>query len=422
MCKAIFGRKWFWYMGFWLIACGSIQAQEIDAFVKVQMSPSKVVEKQPIKVKVTAYSSTWFAEPLDFQNIQIPNAFILPFARTQSGIHYIEGKKYAGLEFFFLVFPYEEGEYVFPTLEIKTSIPPEGDYRGKDVTLKSQSRKFIVAALPKGSGAPEMVAKQVYISEIWSKNLEDIQVGDVMTRSIYIRAKGTLPSFISSLEFEDLNFASIYSKQPILTDERDDMDANGLRIEKHAYLFEKPGEFIIPAQAITWWNPYVKRKYEKELKAIEISVAENPDLGLVGSVKDSLANLNQTNLNAENEEKTWRDYMPLVINYLSYGVLIFLVLWVLLVILKKIITTRKAYFGSEKYYFDQLKKKKDLTSLYRWYDEWRTDKSYTPEIKHLISQEDLFNQNWIKIITAIKKLRRTENDTTNYTSNYVINP
>ena len=127
MFRVRIGKGLLLAFGFWLLALSYLEAQKVDAFARVRMSPTQVVEKQPIKVTITVYSSTWFAEPLDFQNVQVENAFILPFARTQSGIHYINDKKYAGLEFFYLVFPYQSGDYEFPALEIKTSIPPEGD-------------------------------------------------------------------------------------------------------------------------------------------------------------------------------------------------------------------------------------------------------------------------------------------------------
>ena len=408
MYKAKIGKGWPLIVGLWLCCSGKLTGQHVDAFVRVQISPSEVVIKQPIKVKVTAYSSTWFAQPLDFQNVQIPNAFILPFARTQSGIHYVNDKKYAGLEFFFLVFPYQEGEYVFPALELKTSIPPEGDHIGRPTSLRSAARKFTVSALPGGADAPDMVAKNLYISEKWSTDLNGIKVGDVVTRLLFIRAKGTLPSFISSAKIDDLEFASVYSKQATLKDERDRMDANGLRTEEHAYLFEKEGEFTIPALKISWWNPYVKRKYEKELPAIEIQVRENPDLGLVSSVRDSLNQMNADKLMEEGEQVTWRDIMPIAVRYLVYGILILVLLWLLKKIFTKVKDHRLEYFGSERFYFDQLMKKKDKASLYRWYDEFRNKGKLPPEIRKVIEVSVLEQEGWAGIIEQVKELRKSE--------------
>jgi len=410
MYKRNIGRCWLLAIRFWLPAlAGQVLAvgcfgQEVDAFVRVQMSPAQVVEKQPIKVKVTAYSSTWFAEPLDFQNVQVPNAFILPFSRTLSGIHQVNGKQYAGLEFFFLMFPYQAGEYTFPALEILTSIPPEGDYVGKPVTLKSKARAFTVSPLPAGKDTPGMVAKNVYLSERWSADLSQLKVGDVVTRTLFVRAKGTLPSFISALAISDPGFASVYPKQPTLKDERDDLDANGLRIEMYAYLFEKEGDFTIPAVSIAWWNPYVKRKFEKQLPAVSIHVADNPDLGLVSSVRDSLDQL--SGLADEGGEPTMQHYVSMagqIFKYAGPGLVLF---WLISLILRRIIKRRKAYIGSEKYYFNQLKKNKDLKSLYRWYDAYRQRHNLSPDIRSAIKEFTAEGLDWSLILKAISILRR----------------
>lgn len=421
MCKVKIGRYWLLAIGCWLLALLPLKAQKVDAFARVHMSPSKVVEKQPIKVKITAYSSTWFAEPLNFQNVQVENAFILPFARTQSGIHYINDKKYAGLEFFYLVFPYKSGEFEFPALEIKTSIPPEGDYKGIATTLNTVAKKFIVDPLPKGKGAPTLVAKNVYISEKWSKDLSKIKVGDVVTRTLYLKAKGTLPSFIPKLEVDEPDLVSIYEKQPALKDLRDDKDANGLRVETYAYLFEKEGEVIIPELNVAWWNPLVKRKYEKSIKSIPIIVSENPHLGLVASVKDSLSQLKDRNASIKTV-KTWRDYVPIAIDYSKIALSLAVIAYLLFTLSNWLIAKRKKYIGSEAYYFRQLKKKQDFAALYSWYDVFRIEQSLPPQIQTILDIRDIENKNWALIVKQISNARRKRNKETSTNLQYRVNP
>jgi len=49
----------------------NLSAQKIDAFATAKTSKKKVLLEQGFKVKVKAYSSTWFAKPLSFDNIQM---------------------------------------------------------------------------------------------------------------------------------------------------------------------------------------------------------------------------------------------------------------------------------------------------------------------------------------------------------------
>ena len=77
--------------------------------------------------------------PLQFSNLQIDNAFIIPFTRTLSSMTYINNKGYATLTFYYLVFPYETGDILIPPLEITATTPPEGDYKGVPVVHTNSS-------------------------------------------------------------------------------------------------------------------------------------------------------------------------------------------------------------------------------------------------------------------------------------------
>jgi len=92
-------------------------------------------------------------------------------------------------------------------------------------------------------------------------------------------------------------------------------------------------------------------------------------------------------------------------------------------IFKKIMVSREAYFSSEKFYFDQLKKKKDKISLYRWYDEFRKETNLPPELRKVIKMSINGKENWPKAIKQIQDLRSTNSvDKPANTGAYTINP
>src|SRR5262245_51470016 len=118
---------------------GTHTVAQIDAFVQVRINKRTVYAQEPIRATVTVYTATWFTQPLDFDNLQIPNAFIIPFSRTMPGMYTINGNQYAGLEFYYLIYPYKPGHYEIPAINVVAETPPKGDYKGKRVTLKSKS-------------------------------------------------------------------------------------------------------------------------------------------------------------------------------------------------------------------------------------------------------------------------------------------
>ena len=91
--------------GIYILAVLSLLSLEIQAqFASAKVSKKKVVVEQPVKVMVTAYSPTWFAQPLSFENLQVNGAFIQSFSRTVSGIQYVNNKKSSAA--YFLLFTY----------------------------------------------------------------------------------------------------------------------------------------------------------------------------------------------------------------------------------------------------------------------------------------------------------------------------
>jgi len=371
---SVFLLGFFFLTGFALPASG----QKIDAFARVSVTPREGVVRQPYRVNISVYSSTWFASPLQFANLRIDNAFIIPFTRTVSGINYINNKKYATLTFYYLVFPYNSGILEIPELVINASIPPEGDYKGQAVTIRTSPQTIKIKPVPSSENQEVwMVAKNITVKESWSRSLENLKVGDVIEREIAITANGTLPSLIEPLEVEKPDFTSIYPKEPDLLDKRTNQDVNGLRTERYSYLFEEEGEVTIPAEEVLWWNPETKRVYRRTIAEQKITIVPNPDLAMMESLKDSLLAMSAVPVQ-EAEEKN--------IPWLSIGLGLFLLLMVLYWGIKTIIhitsrikKRRNAYLKSEAYYFKKVQRtlhgqntEEFICKLYIWFDRARS--------------------------------------------------
>ncbi|TAJ15499.1 hypothetical protein DMA11_00995 [Marinilabiliaceae bacterium JC017] len=267
----------------------SVGAQ-IDAFVRVRLNTQEVYIQQPVKVSITVYTATWFTQPLDMGNIQVTNAFVLPFKRTISGIQYVNKKKYASLEFFFLVFPYQVGDIVVSSMNIIAETPPEGDYKGQRISLKTKPVTIKVNPMPgKEEDEHWLVARDVTISENWNRPLKNLKIGDLIERTVTIRASGTLPAFIPESKIEQEDWACIYPREPELKDTRTTNDANGIRIQHYRYLLEKEGSFEVAPVEIFWWNPYLQKKFSRQTKPAFLTIHSNPDLGILTSMQDSLA-------------------------------------------------------------------------------------------------------------------------------------
>lgn len=392
-------------------------AQKIDAFARVSVTPREGVVRQPYKVTISVHSSTWFAKPLQFANLQIDDAFLIPFTRTVSSINYINNKKYATLSFYYLVFPYNTGTLQIPGLEINASIPPEGGHKGELTTIRTKSQSIKVKPVPSSKNEKVwMVAQNISLKENWSKPLDKLKVGDVVEREITISANGTLPSLIQPLEIEKPEFTSIYPKEPELQDKRNNNEANGIRIEKYSYLFEDEAEVTIPEEVVLWWNPETKRVYKRTIPEQKLTIAANPDLAMMESLKDSLLAMSAP-LETEAEEKTlpWTrlGFIAVALLFLGY----FGTKSIRIIFIK----TRKrktAYLQSEAYFFKKTanalnhkSSKEFVRQLYIWFDRARKPEQSGSIYSFLNSEEKtalehLFQNNDVKLTSDQKKKLR----------------
>ncbi len=273
-----------------LLLC-SIKTIRAQVFANVDLNRKWVYVQQPFHVTITVYTRTWFTAPLEFGNLQIPNAFIVPFDKTQPGMFTVGGKQYPGIQFYYIVFPYKAGEFTVPPIEITAQSPPEGSSQSRKIVLKTTPHAYTVKDVPKElkKMGNWFVAKNVILHETWTPSSHDFKVGDVIKRTITIDAKGTLPQFIPELDLQkDLEWASVYPQDAVLTDTRGGGDANGRSVQTITYLLEQDGDFTVPAIGLSFWNPYAAKVETKTIQSLRIHVDKNPDLGILTTLKDSL--------------------------------------------------------------------------------------------------------------------------------------
>ncbi|MFV0365275.1 MAG: BatD family protein [Mangrovibacterium sp.] len=376
-----------------VLLSSTAQAKQLDCFARVRVSPREAVVRQPIRLTISVYTATWYTQPLQFSNLQIENAFIIPFTQTQPSTQIINKKQYATLTFYYIVYPYIVGDITIPELDITATTPAVDDYKGVEVKVKTREQKITVNDVPDSDGESVWnVASNISFTDKWSKPLDKIKVGDVINRTVKQYAGGTLPSFIAPFEIKKPEGVSLYNSEPELLDRRADKTANGERLEQYSYLFEHEGDIIIPEQEVTWYNPNTKKTYKRTIEEKHITVEPNPDLAMLESLKDSLVALNpQLESQVEDGKKIpWKK----IAIYSIIGV--FILYWLIKFIIRfvrNVRRKRKLYLGSGKYYYKLFRKElhkgnrvAGLNSLYQWLDKLR-DCSQPADVSSYISDE-----------------------------------
>jgi oxygen tolerance protein BatD len=331
---------------------------------------------QPVQLKVSVFTTTWFTKGVDVGNIQVDGALTVYF-RSVSNSRVFSGKKYAGVDFYYNLFPTNEGIITIPALEIQVETPKEGGYKGIKRTVRTKPKTITVKGVPFGYDPNNwLVANSLNITEKWSAPLNDVKVGDVIQRSIVRSAAGTLSEFIPATKWDSIQEVSLYPKRPKVITNKSKTGVSAIRTEVVNFLFEKEGEIIIPAIEYIFWNPGTKKFYKKQITEKKIQVKPNADLAMLASIKKSLQK-EKIEDNETEEDKTFLIFGFTPFDFFKYLILLLIVLYILTKIAEKLLkfyqAKETAYLVSESYAFDQVKKaikKNDYHSFIRNSNLW----------------------------------------------------
>lgn len=372
--------NWKYSWIFILLICWQGVNAQGHLFSDVKISQSNVYVGQPLEVTVSVYTSTWFTKGVDPGNVKVNDAFTVYF-RSVSITRQINGKTYAGVQMIFNVFPYDDEDIEFPSLDINVETPDDDDYKGKHRVVKTKARKINVKPVPPGYDKNEwLVAYSMTVTDNWKGDKTNVKVGDVLERRINREVSGTVSEFIPPINWDTIPGVSLYPARSEVNNHKSKTAISASRTDAVRYLFEKEGEITIPEKVLTWWNPGRNKLYKRTLKEFTINVLPNPDLGMLESVRDSLK-VSLSSQDTATDEKSVLTILGLSVRQIA--ILLVSILPLIYLIIKgskflriNINKRQEQYHNSELYYFRQFKKalkKQDtdrvVQALYRWIDQ-----------------------------------------------------
>ncbi|MFT7525196.1 MAG: hypothetical protein ACI9LY_000328 [Arenicella sp.] len=127
--------------------------------------------------------------------------------------------------------------------------------RGQQVIARTTQLEVPVTALPPSNGAQWFPADDVQIAASWSSDTTDIKVGEPITRTITVTAKGQRASLIPPFaEPSGVQNYKTYQDQPQLKDQKTSQGFVGIRTESEAIVASIEGELTLPELKVQWWD------------------------------------------------------------------------------------------------------------------------------------------------------------------------
>jgi hypothetical protein len=196
------------------------------------------------------------------------------------------GQEYIVIERRYAVYAQKDGTLTSEPIVFNGSVIEAGRGGGMFDPFNQRERKVSVSSKPlvlnvkpapaTFANAQWLPASKLQLSEQWSQNPPKFTVGEPVTRTLSLQAKGLTASALPAIDIESNDALKLYPDQPALKDNKSDDGITGVREQKFAFIPTRAGKLTLPAIEVRWWNTTTDKEEVARLPAREITVAPAP--------------------------------------------------------------------------------------------------------------------------------------------------
>lgn len=221
----------------------------------------------------------------------------------------IDGTPYNVVERVYAIYPQEHGELQISPARFEARVLRAGRITGRKV-YESEPQTISVLSIPAPPAdfpdADWLPARELELSEEWSRNTDEITAGEPVTRHVVVSALGLLETQIPVLEPPSAPGLNVYPDKPELTRGIESRGIRGVRKDQYAIIGTVAGSVVLPALEVPWWNIdagewRVARLPERRISILPSSVtpAPQPQATAVNSENEAEAPASEPVLLAE---------------------------------------------------------------------------------------------------------------------------
>ena len=286
-------------------ASGASAAGKQPIYTETLVDKSAVYIQEQIILTHRLYTSVQLRD-YSLSELDIPGAIVQRLGDNQFQ-KVINGRNYLVLEVSYAIFPQSSGKLDIPALRFgafeSTSRSQFGAFasRGSRVFRDPQAKTIDIMSRPAYVPADEwMPSSNVELTEQWSDDLNNLSVGEPITRTIRISAQGLTGAQILPLTIAPSSQYKLYPDQPQLDQQVSSNGLLGTRTESLALVPNQAGEIVLPAIEMRWWDTVNQRMQTASLPGKTVQVSASTTINNAPVVPNNqLLTMEPLNLNAE---------------------------------------------------------------------------------------------------------------------------
>ena len=169
----------------------------------------------------------------------------------------LNGRAYNVIERVIALYPQESGEIQISPARFEARVLRDGRITGRKV-FESQNHTIKVLPIPAPpTDYPDAVwlpARDVQLSEDWSRPPEELDAGEPVTRHVTLSALGQIETQLPAIEVPEVDGLNVYADKPELSRSQEAGGIRGVRKDQYAIIGLADGEVQLPALTIPWWD------------------------------------------------------------------------------------------------------------------------------------------------------------------------
>lgn len=231
---------------------------EADVFVTSEVDRSEAYVQSQILYRIKIYRAVPTRQPaLREPTIGGAEVLVEVAGDERSYEAVLNGRAYNVVERVIALYPQENGEITISPARFEARVLRDGRITGRKI-FESRGHTVTVQPIPAPpADYPDAVwlpATEVQLSEEWSRELDDIQAGEPVTRRVTLSALGQLETQLPELAAPQVEGLNVYADKPEFGRALEPGGIRGVRKDQYAIIGVTGGTLQLPAVEVPWWD------------------------------------------------------------------------------------------------------------------------------------------------------------------------
>lgn len=231
---------------------------EADVFVTAELDSETTWVQAQVLYRIKVYRAVATRQPTLREPVITGAEALVEIASDESTYDAIlGGRQYNVVERTIAIFPQESGEISISPARFEARVIVNGRITGRKVfesDAKTITVQPIPAPPPEYAGAAWLPARDLELTEEWSREPRRLAAGEPVSRNITVGVLGQLETQIPALDMPEPDGINLYPDQPELSRRFEAGGIRGIRRDEYAMIAVANGEITLPAVELPWFD------------------------------------------------------------------------------------------------------------------------------------------------------------------------